>query len=224
MVCAKYFRLFLILILLVYWVEFSEAHLIFVGKWESIEHVTESEKPYSVLDLSLSEDEAGGIQGSYCFVTQYGNRVDCGLGGEVNINGRVIPNHLKKAVVNFDSFFRAKNGVAELSVNDDGSMTWNVVAQPKAGDYYGPNRAVFRKVVSEAGMHSGEKLVIADEAYLYDEPSLFGRHKECVIKGDHVKLIGVSADLKFWRVEFKARSGKLLKKWIDCRDIDFCAK
>jgi hypothetical protein len=99
-----------------------------------------------------------------------------------------------------------------------------LITPPEDGGYYGPSHAILRRVASEVYVHKGEKLVATSKAYLYDEPSLLGRHKGYVIKGDYVKPIKVSGDLKFWQIEFATKDGRLLKMWIDCHDIDFCAK
>lgn len=202
---------------------FSADPSIFSGKWEYVDNIGESEKPYSVFDLILSEDEKGDIRGSYCFVTQSGSRIDCDPESELNVHGS-IEDSTGKATVNFNSSFGAKDGVAELSINADGTLVWDVVKQPQGGDYYGPIRVIFRKIPSEANAHTGEKSVVAEKAYLYDGPLTSGGRKLYVIKGDYVKLIGVSSDLKFWKIGFMEKNGKYIRKWIDCRDIDFCPR
>ncbi|MGF6853903.1 hypothetical protein [Paraburkholderia sp. CI3] len=221
---AKFFKALFCLVVFISGAAFSVEPSFFNGKWEKIEKIGESEKPYSVLDLSLTEDDAGKLKGSYCFVSQYGNRIDCSPDGDINIIGRVTKSNRKRATVNFNTFFEAKNGVAELVVNDDGSIVWSVVTQPQGGDFFGPNHAVLGKVTSEAHGQTGGKLVVTDRAYLYDAPSYLGRHKAYLIRGDYVKLIGVSVDLKFWQIEFLKKDGNPIKKWIGCGDIDFCAK
>ena len=111
-----------------------------------------------------------------------------------------------------------------IFINDENSLTWKVIRPPKEGEYYGPNRMIARKVESEKNTHIGEKLVVANKAYLYNEPSVLNHGRVFVVKGDYVKLIKISADLRFWEVEFAAKNGKVIEKWIDCQDIDFCAK
>ncbi|MGF6964856.1 hypothetical protein OKW43_001861 [Paraburkholderia sp. WC7.3g] len=221
---AKFFKALFCLVVFISGAAFSAEPSFFNGKWEKIEKIGASEKPYSVIDLSLTEDDAGTLKGSYCFATEYGDKIDCSPDGDINITGRVTKNNPKRAIVNFNTFFEARNGVAELVVNDDGSIVWNVVTQPQGGYFFGPNHAVLGKITSEAHSHTGGKLVVTDRAYLYDEPSHLGRHKTYLIKGDYVKLIDVSADLRFWQIEFLKKDGKTIKKWIGCGDIDFCAK
>jgi hypothetical protein len=223
MLNTRCFRLLLFLVFFTPGAVFPIDLSIFTGKWGRIESGIGSEKPYSVMNLSLTEDGFGKIIGSYCFVTQYGNKVDCSPEGDMNISGHVMADDPNKAIVNFNSFFGAKNGVAELDVNDDGSITWSMITRPQGGRYYGPSHAVFRKASFEAHARMGERLVVKDKAYLYDEPSSLSQHKAYVIKGDFVKLIEVSANMKFWRIEFETKGRKSIK-WIDCRDIDFCAR
>jgi hypothetical protein len=171
----------------------------------------------------LSEGDDGNIHGAYCFVTQYGNRIDCSPDGELNVHGHVIGSSRKASVI-FYSFFGAKNGFAELSLADDNSLTWNIVTHPQGDGYYGPNRIIFKKTVSQAATHVDERLVVVNKAYLYNEPSALRRSTAYVIKGDYVKPVSVSPDLRFWKVKFVAKSGRSIEKWIDCQDIDFCAK
>jgi hypothetical protein len=216
------FHLILFVVFLIPGVAFSRTS-VFTGKWGVIENFPGSVSPYSVLDLSLIEGSGGELNGSYCFVTQYGGKIDCSP-EEANISGHVVTGHANRAVVNFNSFFGAKNGVAELEVNDDGSITWNVITVPRGGEYYGPSHAIFRKEVSEARLQAGEKAVVVNRAYLYDEPSFENRGQAYLIKGDHVEIVKVSSDLKFWQIEYAPKRGGRIKKWLDCRDIDFCAK
>ena len=45
--------------------------------------------------------------------------------------------------------------------------------------------------------HVDERMVVVNKAYLYDKPSCSGRGKTYVIKGDYVKPVSVSPDLRF---------------------------
>ena len=217
------YRFFLLVFLVFYSTAFSHSNSLFNGKWEYVEYKSGTETPYSALDISLNEGEYGNIYGAYCFVTQYGNRIDCTPDGELNVNGHAMDSP-RKASVTFDSFFGAKNGIAELSIDDDDSLTWDIIKRPQGGDYYGPNRIILKKIASKTDAHVGERLVVTNKAYLYDEPSALRRGTTYVIRGDYVKLVRISPDLRFWEVEFSANSGKNIDKWIDCQDIDFCAK
>jgi len=59
------------------------------GNWEYVEYVDGSSKPYSTFEIKLNETSDGAVTGSYCFIMQSGNRIDCGAGGAKNIAGHV---------------------------------------------------------------------------------------------------------------------------------------
>ncbi|BBU27059.1 hypothetical protein BTHE68_07930 [Burkholderia sp. THE68] len=196
----------------------------FAGKWESIEYVKDTEKPYSVLDFTLKQDGSGAIKGAYCFVSHFGDRIDCGEESEVNMTGHVSPDNLNKAVVHFYSFFGAANGVVELTKGPTGSIHWKLTARPEGGNFYGPENAEFNRAASAAVVSPEEKKVASKKAYLYAAPSRSSQHQKYVIQGDSVKLMKISDDLKFWKIEFLTKGGSTIGGWLDCRDIDFCAK
>ncbi|HDR8868199.1 hypothetical protein [Burkholderia territorii] len=193
----------------------------FTGKWTSTEIVEGQSRPYSTFTINLNEDGAGNIHGEYCFVTQNGNRIDCNPGNEFNISGKV-ENGKSVAVVSFYSFFGAMGGVAKITANDSW-LIWDVITPPKGGDYYGPLRIKMHKDVS-AETRVGERMVVVDKAFLYDTPSRSQVSRVYVIKGDWVKLLNVSSDLQFWKIEFVSNNKRHITKWINCADINFCAK
>ena len=112
--------------------------------------------------------------------------------------------------------------MVEIAVSGD-RLLWNVVEQPKGGDYYGPLRVELRRD-DLLRYHSVERKVVAERAFLYDSPSKSKVSRAYVIKGDSVRVIEISADLKFWKIEFLTKNGHRLNKWIGCSEIDFCAK
>ena len=193
----------------------------FSGVWSSREDVAGRSKPYSTFVIRIGEDNAGNISGSYCFVTRNGGRIDCSPDGENNLNGRsgLVEN---KARVSFYSFFGAVGGVAEIVVSGD-RLLWNVVKQPQGGDYYGPLRAEMHRETS-LGYRSVERKVVARKAFLYDSPSKSQVSRAYVVKGDSVRVVKISDNLKFCKIEFLTKNGRRLNKWIECSEIDFCAK
>ncbi|MCG5074703.1 hypothetical protein [Paraburkholderia tagetis] len=78
------------------------------------------------------------LYGQYCAVAQNGNKVDCD--DDENIDGDTDEAG-KEAIVNFSSFFGARNGVAEIKVSDGHSL-WHVLQRPTGGEFYAPNDAV----------------------------------------------------------------------------------
>ncbi|WP_152036647.1 hypothetical protein [Burkholderia pyrrocinia] len=192
----------------------------FSGGWSSTEMIAGQRKLYSTFRIELAEDESGNIRGKYCFITQSGNRIDCAPDGELNISGRAGGDG-NTVAVKFHSFFGAVGGLAKITTDGDW-LIWDVIKTPEGGDYYGPLRAKMHKD-SSVESHSGEKEVVKNKAFLYDTPSHSLAAHVYVVKGDRVKLLSVSPDLRFWKIEFISRNKRHYIKWIDCRDIDFCA-
>ena len=184
-----------------------------------MEHLRKSERLYSTFDIKLRERNDGQIEGSYCFVTQSGNRIDCDPDGKaINIMGHVASDGMS-AEVHFYSFFGAKDGLAVLSrVGSD--MAWRVKQNPSGDFFYGPYKVELERVSSD--MHTGERQVVTTKAYLYDSPSTSPAVKTYVVKGDYVKLLVISEDLKFWKVQYVRSDRVVIERWIDCNAIDFC--
>lgn len=190
----------------------------FSGEWESVESMPGSSKVYSTFDLKLIELDDGTVQGSYCFVTQGGNRIDCDPDGAKNITGRVSENG-HQAEVYFYSFFGAKDGVAELAIKD-GTLTWVVTKRPSGDFFYGPYKESLD--IKQSKVQSNDYKVMAERAYLYNSPAESNGAKTYVVKGDHVKLISVSSDLSFWKIQYAEQNGTVIERWIDCHAINYC--
>ncbi|EKM0378438.1 hypothetical protein PTT41_004175 [Cronobacter turicensis] len=95
----------------------------FSGQWEG------ENEAESVLTLDLKQN-AQVINGTYCYITQRGNRIDCTAPGENNLHGIIAGN---RADVVFDSV----HGQASLEVEGD-RMTWLLIKVPVKGGYYAP--------------------------------------------------------------------------------------
>lgn len=109
----------------------------FTGQWHG------SESSESTFTLKLSQ-QSNKITGSYCFITQRGNRIDCPDEQHNNLRGEVV-NHT--AIVTFDSSFGGKNGKATLVIHGD-KMAWHLTQPPERGDYYAPvNYALVKETV-----------------------------------------------------------------------------
>jgi hypothetical protein len=189
----------------------------FSGEWESVVYADNSGVPYSTLVIKLEEPKDRIIVGSYCYITQHGNRIDCGENGENNIKGQLSENG-RKVNINFYSFFGAKNGLATLTRSGD-RLVWKVRREPNGGFFYGPYSEKLKRLKFDS--HRGEARVVVNKAYLYTDPTepKVGAY---VIKGDYVRLITISADRKFWKIAYPAKGETALNHWIDCRAIDFC--
>lgn len=103
------------------------AEVNFAGQWHG------ENKELSMLDLSLSQKD-NILTGTYCYIAQAGNRIDCPSDDEKNIHGMVKNG---KAEIVFNSSFGGKNGHAALEVNGE-QMKWQLIKAPVNGDYYAP--------------------------------------------------------------------------------------
>jgi hypothetical protein len=189
----------------------------FSGSWEYVEHVNGSSKPFLVFEIRLKETTNGFVTGSYCSITQSGSRIDCSTDDTENISGHISESG-RNAEVNFYSFFGAKDGAAILG-RDRSVLTWRVTRNPTGGFFYGPFSATLSR--RQINGHQGERQVVADKAYLYSEPSE-ARVSTYVVKGDYVKILEISSNLKFWNISYTKKNGTEINRWIDCRAIDFC--
>lgn len=102
------------------------------GQWSGEENNKDG-TVYSTLTLKIKQS-GDNLVGRYCYVTRNGNRIDCPDDNVSNMKG-VIKND--KAVVEFDSSFGGKGGVAEL-VLEKNDLVWHLIKEPKGGDFYAP--------------------------------------------------------------------------------------
>ncbi|MGV0133681.1 hypothetical protein [Burkholderia gladioli] len=187
-----------------------------LGEWRYVSTQHEGTKPYSTFVIKLHKSSGNQIVGSYCFITEEGRRIDCDPEGSNNLNGTVSPDGLR-ATINFFSFFGAKNGTSDISINK-GELHWKVTKNPDGDFFYGP-LDVYLTRDSKA---SGLKQVTASRAYLYAEPASKGKSKSYIIKGDTIELLKISDDLKFWMVRYTAKDGKNIERWIECGTVNAC--
>ncbi|EOI3561658.1 hypothetical protein ACMSX5_003522 [Cronobacter turicensis] len=113
----------------------------FSGQWEG------ENEAGSVLTLDLKQN-AQVINGTYCYITQRGNRIDCTAPGDNNLHGIIAGN---RADVMFDSSFGGVNGQASLELEGD-RMTWRLIKVPVKGGYYAPQ--TFTLTRNRDGMQS----------------------------------------------------------------------
>lgn len=113
-----------------------QAGLAFDGDWAG-----EFEND-STLTLRLAES-GNRITGSYCYISQRGNRIDCPEDDEQNLSGTIAG---KRANVEFNSSFGGPGGRAVLEIKGR-EMEWRLVT-PQKGNYYAPQRYTLRKAAS----------------------------------------------------------------------------
>ncbi|QXE07346.1 hypothetical protein BJG93_36390 (plasmid) [Paraburkholderia sprentiae WSM5005] len=187
------------------------------GSWTATENPFGKAEPMSVFDLKL-HIIAGVVRGQYCYVTQYGNKIDCDPSDNENISGFISGS---KARVTFFSFFGGTNGVAEITMAG-GRLTWRVVKSPD-GEFYGPLRATLSRsspAKENASPSRANRRVIVDKAYFYSAPSDVSVTKAYAIKGDSVVVQEMSDDGRFIKIRYQGK--KLFIRWIHCEDVDAC--
>lgn len=116
---------------------FGQSKLAFDGEWDG-----EVENDSS-LTLRLAES-GNHITGSYCYISQKGNRIDCPEDDKRNLSGTIAGNH---ANVEFNSSFGGVGGRAVLEIKGR-EMEWRLVTPPQKGNYYAPLRYTLRKAAS----------------------------------------------------------------------------
>lgn len=97
----------------------------------------------STLTLRLTES-GNRITGSYCYISQRGNRIDCPEEDERNLSGTIAEN---RANVAFNSSFGGVGGRAVLEIKGS-EMEWRLVTPPQKGNDYAPLRYTLRKAAS----------------------------------------------------------------------------
>lgn len=78
------------------------------------------------------------LYGQYCAVYLRGNCLDCDIDEKINIFGKVKKENT--VIVRFNSFFGARNGVAEITKTPNG-IIWRIVRYPSGGGCFAPQKA-----------------------------------------------------------------------------------
>jgi len=128
----------------------------FTGGWYGEILYENKETPASTFELQLTQ-HGEKITGRYCFITQYGNRIDCINTNEVNINGLAKSEFI--SFVTFNSTFGGRGGKARLTIDGD-NLKWKMLTPPTHGDYYVPKEYVLLKKATMA--HSSKTLKTRD--------------------------------------------------------------
>ncbi|MBJ9940918.1 hypothetical protein I7819_13595 [Burkholderia multivorans] len=187
-----------------------------LGEWRYVSTQHEGGKPYSTFVIKLHKSSSNKIAGSYCFITEEGRRIDCDPEGMSNLDGVISPDGLQ-ATINFFSFFGARNGIADISLNNS-ELHWKVVKNPDGDFFYGP----FDVFLTKSERASKNKMVVTNRAYLYSGPAIKNKSKAYLIKGDEVELLNISDNLKFWKIRYTAKDGRTIERWLECGAVNAC--
>lgn len=152
----------------------SQSGLAFDGEWAG-----ESGSD-STLTLRLAES-GNRITGSYCYISQKGNRIDCPEDDERNLTGTIAGN---RANIEFNSSFGGPGGRAVLAIKES-EMEWRLVTPSQKGNDYTPLRYTLRKAAS---VHHAETRKLDTEKFTISLINKCGRFEgEC----DQMVYLGV---------------------------------
>jgi hypothetical protein len=202
----------------------QNAHGKYVGVWSLEKNVAGQSAPYSTFELDI-DIRGSDVIGRYCYMTQFGNKIDCGPSDPSNIHGSVRQDETLQ--VDFSSFSGTSGGKAIIS-KEGGKLLWKVVQNPVGDGFYGPEQAELSKQSpandGENGQASGNIKITSDKAYLFNGSSENLKTKSYLIKGDDVRVIGYSLDKNYIHINYLSKKAGVLDKWIRCENASSCTQ
>ncbi len=90
--------------------------------------------------IKIKKIDKDSVFGQYCAVYNNGNKIDCDVDDINNIKGLIIKNKIQ---LNFNSFFGAKDGLAEITIIDNSELKWKITKDPK-GEFYAPSECILK--------------------------------------------------------------------------------
>jgi len=72
------------------------------------------------------------IKGSFCYITKWGNRIDCPIFFTSILKDKQI-------IFDFNSTFEGLNGKVKLTVISNDKLMWEILKNPK-GEFYAPTK------------------------------------------------------------------------------------
>ena len=202
----------LILFIIIFYSEmcFAQASR-FVGMWKYESPIIKKGLPSISTSLYLKENPDHNLEGNYCFITQYGNRMDCGENGDLpNVQG-IVSSSGNTVRVQFNPDFGDQFGEAALTRDGD-KLIWNTIRQSGIVGFYAPDEIPFE--TSKTQPAYGERYVMVKKAHLYTTPSLRGQRNGYLVEKDVVKLLTATPDRRLWKISYIKKDGSEIERWI----------
>ena len=108
-----------------------------LGKWTW--QSDDKSQQFTIDFIKLSNDS---VYAKYCAVYNNGDKLDCDFDETIN-NIKGIVKNRKVFKVKFNSFFNAKNGLAEITIIDNSELKWKIIKDPK-GEFYAPSECILK--------------------------------------------------------------------------------
>ncbi len=114
-----------------------------LGKWAGTRNPDAKDVPLSTFTISFHKKDSI-VKGHYCYITQYGSKIDCDPTGDDNIfNIKTSRNN--EYSFSFKSFNNESLGTGKISVVNDEEIEWSVIDKPTGDEYFGPEKYMLHK-------------------------------------------------------------------------------
>ena len=154
------------------------------------------------LDIKIAND---ALSGHACYIANYGQRIDC---DNPFYGKKISPNTY---IVNFNSQFGGRDGLAELHVTDHQQLLWTLLKAPKQGEYYAPTHAVLH--LDQSSKHY--LTINKTKVFIYKDPEAQSPSQSYLVLGD--KVIAKRKQGNAWlQIQYKDQ----VLGWIKATDVD----